>query len=256
MNHDQLASIQLAEQLLPTAVRQEYVTRTAQCVGRYDYYSCLRFWTWPLLKRYNPQLPELPNFKQTLPQGGNTFPLPEFPHFLELFQQFPSLSLPQITVQFPSFAGFGNLFGIEQNSMITASQPSVSLSTGSGFSSKDDEENFERKICEILKNITDERGTTPVLLTADNGTRLNLFPKVSDRQSYILRLAESLIPSPERGPFISKFYLCLNDRNTFVTCTKTVIWPTLNAHILKDMPEFPIKREQQQQQQLHSRLVK
>ncbi|XP_011701986.1 PREDICTED: uncharacterized protein LOC105458403 isoform X2 [Wasmannia auropunctata] len=81
----QLQILQMAEKLLPGEIRREYSDRMFSCVRRFEYFSCVKYFAWPMVKQYYPTLPAFPDYQSWYPS-------------IALYPQYP-------IVPFPSFAG-------------------------------------------------------------------------------------------------------------------------------------------------------
>ncbi|XP_077268939.1 uncharacterized protein LOC143900977 [Temnothorax americanus] len=82
----QLQILQMAEKLLPGEIRREYSDRMFSCVRRFEYFSCVKYFTWPMVQQYHPTLPAFPDYQSW------------YPGSIALYPQYP-------IVPFPSFVG-------------------------------------------------------------------------------------------------------------------------------------------------------
>ncbi|XP_031781367.1 uncharacterized protein LOC100679351 [Nasonia vitripennis] len=249
MNQDQIASIHLAEQLLPVKMRTEYVTRTVQCIQQFDYYNCMKYTTLPLVKQFNPF--DFSGIQDFLSNLGLPEP-PQFPNILELIQQFyagfPQFQLPE----FPSFPDFSNLFPFGQGTTTTTAKPTDESTTAStDTSSQDTKKNdtvLEGKIYNILKNVRDSMGPTPLSPATYTNRKVFLFPLMTEDQSKIFALAEGILPPIAREHLITNTYFCLNEKHEFTKCAELVMWPFIRGHV-SGLPEFPARDDSIESQQ-------
>lgn len=248
ISQEQMASIHLAEQLLPVNVRVEYVARMMNCIRQFDYYNCMKYATWPAVRQWNPSIPEFPDFQELVnnyaPQIAQFFnfvsqfqlPQYEFPQFQ--LPDFPTLSLPD----YPSFNPFP-----QQTPTISKPQVENPPEAVSEDSKKNDTL-LESRIYTILKNFRGSMGATPLSAPTYTNRKVFLFPLMTEEQSKIFAIAESIVPPIARETLITSIYFCLNDRNVFSVCARTVIWPSIKTYV-KGFPDFPTENDKFEIQQ-------
>lgn len=116
---DQLNSLYVAKQILPPQLRAEFTSQSLKCIREFNYYACMKYYTWPIIRQAQPTLPQFPDlaslfqipdfsqFFSQFPNLANLFQLPNFQ--LPTFQlpnfQLPNFQLPEF--QLPSFPTFG-----------------------------------------------------------------------------------------------------------------------------------------------------
>ena len=248
VTQEQIATIHLAEQLLPINLRAEYVSKTVQCISQYDFYNCFKYASWPVLRQFNPQLPPFPSLQEIINNIQSAFQQFQLPQFqwppnlnFSLSDFFSQFQLPQF--QFPPFQ-WPNLpsFVPGQQTTTTTSKPVEETPTNDPVTkskaSKLNNTELESKIYKILKNIRDSMGATPLSPATYTNRKVFLFPLMTEDQSKIFALAESIVPPLAREPLITSIYFCLNDKNEFSTCARTVIWPYIRSHV-KGIPDLP-----------------
>jgi hypothetical protein len=242
INSEQIVTIHLAEQLLPINLREKYVFNTVQCIGQFDYYNCMKYATWPVLKQFNPSIPNFPNFQDIISNFQNA----ELPQISNLFNYISQFQLPQFEIpqfQLPDIStfaipDFSVLFPfISQSSVpsVTVEPPSTDTIIGNN---KKNNTALESKIYKILKNTRNSLGATPLSPPTYTNRKVFLFPLMTEEQSKIFALAEGIVPPIARESLIISIYYCLNEKNDFSVCTKTIAWPYIRNYV-KELPEFP-----------------
>jgi len=245
---EQLLSIHMAEQLLPTSYRSEFVEKTVKCIQEFNYVTCIRYSTWPTVKQFVPSLPDIPNW---IPE--------QFPAiFSDIFSYFPEFQFPSI----PDFSSFIPGIGSGENTSPPTEQPSKPDSSNpegspgliptvlfrqSEISSKASSE-LENKITDILMKIRNSLKTTSENSHPIISGNVIILTTVTEKQINILRLAESIIPPLARAPLVTQVLSCLQTNNDFINCTRYVIWPTV-AFYAPNLPEFPNLPHNQQPKQ-------
>ncbi|XP_015602015.1 uncharacterized protein LOC107270997 [Cephus cinctus] len=203
---DQIRTVHIAEQFVPSPMRPEFTTKTFKCIQQYTYLSCVKYSMWPTVRQFFPGLPELPDFQGWIPE------LPEFPDFSEYLPQFPSFS---------DFSGI-----TEQTKESGVPTDSVKLI---------DPSQIEMKIQDILRNLYDSKKPVGDSLPL-NQTLLSLTV-LNERQLDILRLTQQLVEPFENSVVMTNVFLCIKQYNDFVGCTRQIIWPTVGKYVR--LPQFP-----------------
>ncbi|KYQ53056.1 hypothetical protein ALC60_07784 [Trachymyrmex zeteki] len=205
---EQLLSIHMAEQLLPIAYRPEFVQKTVKCIEEFNYVTCIKYSTWPTVKQF---IPNLPDISEWLPDW-------QLPDFFGLLPNF----------QIPNFSSI--LGGKKLSSRI----PTL-LSRQNEISSKAE---LENKVTEILTKVRNSLRATSKnshLIVSEN---VIVLTTITEKQLNVLQLAESMVPPPARAPLVVQVMSCLQANNDFLNCTRYVIWPTVALYV-PNFPEFP-----------------
>lgn len=235
---EQLLSIHMAEQLLPSPYRPEFVQKTVKCIQEFNYLTCFRYSTWPTVKQFNPTLPDLTGW------------LPDW-QFPEVFGSYvPELpSFPDLTSFIPSF---GSLVGGGSGAPSTEQPPQSGETTSTGqtsdqvptilfrqheLSSQASSE-LENRITEILTGVRNSLKAVPEYSPLIISGNVIVLTTITEKQVNILKLAESIVPPQARAPLVSQVLSCLQTSNDFVNCTRYVVWPTMALYV-SNLPEFP-----------------
>jgi len=244
---EQLLSIHMAEQLLPTPYRAEFVEKTVKCIQEFNYVTCIKYSTWPTVRQFVSSLPDIPNWitELQLSPFSNIFSyLPEF--------QFPNI--PDFSSFIPGIDSGGNTSPpTEQskpdsyNSKSSPNPIPTVLFRQSEISTKTSNE-LENKITDILMKIRNSLKTTSENSQPIVSGNVIILTTVTEKQINILRLAESIIPPLARVPLVTQVLSCLQTNNDFINCTRYVIWPTV-AFYAPNLPEFPNLPHNQQPKQ-------
>ncbi|EZA50725.1 hypothetical protein X777_10775 [Ooceraea biroi] len=242
---EQLLSIHMAEQLLPTPYRPEFVQKTVKCIQEFNYVTCIKYSTWPTVK----QFVSLPDISNWLPDGWQ---LPD------VFGYFPDFQFPN----FPDLSSFIPGLGSGGSTPPSTEQPSTP-DTSEGSSGQvptilfrqneipsEASNELENKVTDILMKVRNS-----LKVTSENpivSGNVIILTTITEKQINILRLAESIIPPFARAPLVTQVLSCLQTNNDFINCTRYVIWPTV-AFYAPNLPEFPnllhnqqLKQEDQQ----------
>jgi len=244
---EQLLSIHMAEQLLPTQYRPEFVEKTAKCIQEFNYVTCIKYSTWPTVKQFVPSLPDIPWIQDL-----------QFPSiFSDIFNIFQFPNIPDLSSFIPGIGSGGNTSPpTEQSSKPDNSNPQGSpaltptvMFRRNEISSKASSE-LENKITDILIKIRNSLKATsaenPQPIVSGN---VIILTTITEKQINILRLAESIVPPLARAPLVTQVLSCLQTNNDFINCTRYVIWPTV-AFYAPNLPEFPnLPRNQQPKQE-------
>ncbi|XP_044591552.1 uncharacterized protein LOC123269784 [Cotesia glomerata] len=185
----QLEILQLAEKFLPESLRQDYANRMYSCVTRFEYFSCIKFFTWPMIKQNFPALPEFPDYQSWYPASMNVFPgYPLIP-----FPDNPSKDgeLPEV---------------IEAEFKNRRPRP-------------------ETLIVHILKNTLDQQPRQQLLSSAVRLQDDNIKAMTKEQLASI-QMAEQLIPIEHRAEFVNTNVDCMRQFN-YLTCLRYVTWPTV-----------------------------
>lgn len=207
LTFDQLTILQMAEKFLPQALRREYSDKMFSCVRRFEYFSCVKYFAWPLVKQYFPALPAFPDYQCWYPIADLSPQYPIFP--------------------FPSFSEeIGELPEVVDADGTRTRKPRP-----------------EALIIQVLQNTLKEQpriSTSPSFLDQSMDTYITLIP---EDQLLTINMAEQLIPISYRPEFVQKTVRCMKEYN-YLSCFKYSAWPTVKRFIptLPDifslMPEF------------------
>lgn len=248
---EQLLSIHMAEQLLPVSYRPGFVQKTVKCIQEFNYLTCIKYSTWPTVKQFNPSLPDLSGW----------IPNWQFPDIFGYLPEFQLPSFPDISSFIPSILGGGG--GETQPttqrpaeppiqtpsrigstpSELTAGAPTILFRRNEGSSKLSNE--LENRVTEILTRVHNSlkviSDNSPLIVNGD----VIILTTITEKQTNILRLAESIVPPSARATLIRQVSACLQTNNDFSDCTKHIIWPTL-ARYISNFPEFPHSSATQQ----------
>lgn len=169
----QLQILQMAEKLLPGEIRREYSDRMFSCVRRFEYFSCVKYFAWPMVKQYYPALPTFPDYQSWYPS-------------IALYPQYP-------IVPFPSFEETsGELPEVVDADATRMRKP-------------------EAVIINILQNTLKEHAKAPspsIINNADSYVAI-----LSPEQLLSIQMAEQLVPIPYRPEFVQKTVKCIQELN-------------------------------------------
>lgn len=207
LTFDQLTILQMAEKFLPQALRREYSDKMFSCVRRFEYFSCVKYFAWPLVKQYFPALPAFPDYQCWYPIADLSPQYPIFP--------------------FPSFSeDIGELPEVVDADGTRTRKPRP-----------------EALIIQVLQNTLKEQpriSTSPSFLDQSMDTYVTLIP---EDQLLTINMAEQLIPISYRPEFVQNTVRCMKEYN-YLSCFKYSAWPTVKRFIptLPDifslLPEF------------------
>lgn len=264
LSSEQIATINLAEQLLPINLRSEYVLKTTRCISQFDYYNCMKYSTWPLIRQFNRQLPEFPNFQDLI----QNFQFPQIQDLFNFFSQFqfPQFQFPPFQFELPQFPDFSNLFpSAPQVPDVPAipevpsvpevpgtpevpATPDVPQIPGVNSTAKPPQDSgnnpnsnniaVELSVYKILKDVRDSMGATPLSTPSYANRKVFLFPLMTEDQSKIFALAESIVPPLARETLITNTFFCLSEKKMFSSCAETIIWPSIQYYV-KGLPPYP-----------------
>lgn len=231
---EQLLSIRMAEQLLPTPYRPEFVQKTVRCIQDFNYMTCIKYSIWPTVRQNTPGLPDItlwfPNL--SIPQVFGTLPsyLPNFSDYIPSFiSDLGGGGTTPSTEQPPQS---GDSTGQEQSGRF----PTI-LFRQHEISSKASNE-LENKITEILMKVRNSLKAIPENSQLVISGNVIVLTTITDKQINILRLAESILPPAARAPLVNQVFSCLQTNNDFINCTRYVVWPTMALYV-PNLPEFP-----------------
>jgi len=239
---EQLLSIHMAEQLLPIAYRPEFVQKTVKCIQEFNYVTCFKYSTWPTVKQFIPNLPDisewlpdwqLPDFFGLLPN----FQIPDFSSILGGSQS-PTLPIPPTLPNPPTTT----TPLVTENPSESAGTEKLSnriplLSRQNEISSKASSE-LENKVTEILTKVHNSLRATSKNSHLIVNENVIVLTTITEKQLNILQLAESMVPPPARAPLVIQVMSCLQANNDFLNCTRYVIWPTVALYV-PNFPKFP-----------------
>ncbi|XP_072748543.1 LOW QUALITY PROTEIN: uncharacterized protein [Anoplolepis gracilipes] len=184
----QLQILQMAEKLLPGEIRREYSDRMFSCVRRFEYFSCVKYFAWPMVKQYYPTLPAFPDYQTWYPS-------------IALYPQYPIVS-------FPSFVeSSGELPEVVDADATRMRKPKP-----------------ETIIINILQNTLKEHAKAPLPSVIHNTD--SYVAILSPEQLLSIQMAEQLLPISYRPEFIQKTMKCIQELN-YVTCIRYSTWPTI-----------------------------
>ncbi|XP_076545098.1 uncharacterized protein LOC143305421 isoform X1 [Osmia lignaria lignaria] len=193
LTSNQLSILQMAEKFLPEALRREYSDRMFSCVRRFEYFSCVKYFAWPLIKQYFPALPAFPDYQSWYP-------------IIDLTPQYPILP-------FPGFSeDVGELPEVVDADATRTRRPRP-----------------EAIIIQVLQNTLKEQpriSSSPSFL--DQST--DYVPLLPQDQLLTINMAEQLIPISYRPEFVQKTVRCMKEYN-YLTCIKYSAWPTVRQFI-------------------------
>ncbi|XP_011301730.1 uncharacterized protein [Fopius arisanus] len=184
----QLDILKMAEKFLPESVRQEYSSKMHSCVRRFEYFSCVKYFTWPMVKQYYTALPDFPDYQTWYPSTISVYPgYPIIP--------FPDLSdnngqLPEV---------------IEADGFIHRTPRPETI------------------IFQLLRNTVEEQ---PRHQAAAEIYALPDTSSITPEQLASLQMAQQLVPVAYREEFVDKTVKCIQEHN-YLFCTKYSTWPTL-----------------------------
>ncbi|XP_076626946.1 uncharacterized protein LOC143344619 [Colletes latitarsis] len=209
LTSNQLSIIQMAEKLLPLTLRQDYSDKMFSCVRRFEYFSCIKYFAWPMIKQYFPALPAFPDYQSWYP-------------VVDWYPQYPILP-------FPSPVGdIGELPEVVDADATRNRRPRP-----------------EVLIIRVLQNTLKEQpriSASTSFLDRSGDSYAALIPQ---DQLLTINMAEQLIPVSYRPEFVQKTVNCMKEYN-YLTCIKYSTWPTVRQFIptLPDisglLPDFQV----------------
>ncbi|XP_076183015.1 uncharacterized protein LOC143154876 [Ptiloglossa arizonensis] len=229
---DQLLTINMAEQLIPVSFRPEFVQKTVNCMKEYNYLTCIKYSTWPIVRQF---IPTLPDISVLLPD----FQIPGLPDIFNYVPEVPNI--PEI----PGLPDLGSYWpiGATPEQRVTGTPTFVLLKNSPEILKSSNE--VEAKIMETLLKVRDSipksTEVSPFILTGNVIT----FTTFTKSQLDILRVVECLIPSVARPALVTEVLVYLQRTDNFVDCARYVMWPTI-ARYVPNLPEFPIPRERKE----------
>ncbi|XP_026671680.1 uncharacterized protein LOC108627584 [Ceratina calcarata] len=192
---DQLAILQMAEKFLPEALRRDYSEKMFSCVRRFEYFSCVKYFAWPLVKQYFPALPAFPDYQSWYP-------------IVDLSPHYPIFPFPG------SLEDVGELPEVVDADGTRARKPRP-----------------EVVIFQVLQNTLKEQqsrtSTSQSFLDQSSDTHVALIP---EDQLLTINLAEQLLPISYRPEFVQKTVRCMKEYN-YLSCFKYSAWPTVRRFI-------------------------
>lgn len=243
LSPEQLLSIHMAEQLLPTPYRPEFVQKTVKCIQELNYLTCIKYSTWPIMRQLYPSIPDLSSW---IPD----WQIPDV--FTSYFPDFQLPNLPDLSSFIPGLGSGGGSEGgttTEKPSggSIPEEPPSrlstILLQQNKIFSNTASE--LENKVTEILTEVRNSMRTIPEISHSIISRNMIILTTITEKQFNILKLAESIVPPPARAPLVAQVLSCLQTNNEFISCTRYVIWPTVALYV-PNFPEFPDLSPKQQ----------
>ncbi|KAK0175360.1 hypothetical protein PV327_009114 [Microctonus hyperodae] len=196
----QIEILKTAEKFLPQSAREEYSNSMFSCVRRFEYFSCIKYFAWPMVKQYFPALPEFPNYQSWYPSTITVYP--DYPIVPFPFVQEENGQLPEVV----------------EAEAIRSRIPQP-----------------EALIAHILENTLNQQSRQP---TSSLITPSMIDAKyVTPEQLTSIQMAEQLIPEEHRNEFLTKTMECIKQHG-YLTCTKYLTWPAIR-NWQTQFPNFP-----------------
>ncbi|KAK0080058.1 hypothetical protein PV325_000485 [Microctonus aethiopoides] len=196
----QIEILKTAEKLLPESAREEYSNSMYSCVRRFEYFSCIKYFAWPMVKQYFPALPEFPNYQSWYPSTVIVYP------------DYPIVPFPYVQEE------NGQLPEVVEAEAVRSRIPRP-----------------EALIAHILKNTLDQQSRQPI---PSSITPSMIDAKyVTPEQLTLIQMAEQLIPEEHRNEFLTKTMDCIKQHG-YLTCTKYLTWPAIRQWQTQ-FPNFP-----------------
>ena len=203
----QLAILQMAETFLPESARRDYSDKMFSCVRRFEYYSCVKYFAWPMVKQYFPSLPPFPDYEGWYP-------------VIDVFPQYPIIPFPGFSEELAELPEVVDADGTRTKNL----RP-------------------ETLIIQVLENTLKQQPlvpSSPSFLDESIDRYITLIP---EDQLLTINMAEKLIPISYRPEFVQRTVRCMKEYN-YLSCFKYSAWPTVRRFIptLPDiftfLPEF------------------
>lgn len=199
LNPNQINLLQTTESYIPDSSRQEYTDQMFACIQKYEYFSCIKYIAWPVLKQYIPMLPEFPNYYLT----------PKTP------------AQPEVIA-----------YAVTRLNVNQVQEP---LNTDGAIIERPRPETL---ILRTLQNSLKEHPRLPTLQPSIlDLQKITINPELTDEQIASIRVAEQLLPVSLRPEYISKTISCVNEHDYFY-CIKYSTWPTIRQ-FQSNVPRFP-----------------
>ncbi|KAK1129645.1 hypothetical protein K0M31_019359 [Melipona bicolor] len=196
----QLAILQMAETFLPESARREYSDKMFSCVQRFEYYSCVKYFAWPLVKQYLPSLPPFPDYEGWYP-------------VIDVFPQYPIIPFPGFSEELAELPEVVDADGTRTKTL----RP-------------------ETLIIQVLQNTLKQQPlvpSSPSFLDESIDRYITLIP---EDQLLTINMAEKLIPISYRPEFVQRTVRCMKEYN-YLSCFKYSAWPTVR-HFIPTLPDI------------------
>ncbi|XP_043516958.1 uncharacterized protein LOC122532329 [Frieseomelitta varia] len=196
----QLAILQMAETFLPESARREYSDKMFSCIRRFEYYSCVKYFAWPLVKQYFPSLPPFPDYEGWYP-------------VIDVFPQYPIIPFPGFSEELAELPEVVDADGIRTKTLTP-----------------------ETLIIRVLRNTLKQQPfvpTSPSFLDESIDRYITLIP---EDQLLTINMAEKLIPISYRPEFVQRTVRCMKEYN-YLSCFKYSAWPTVR-HFIPTLPDI------------------
>lgn len=197
----QMKILKMGEKFLPESAKKEYSRQMYSCVRRFEYFSCVKNFAWPMMKQYFPALVEFPDYQSWYP-----IPITE-----TVFQGYPILPFPS------SPNNNGQLPEVVEADAIRYQilRP-------------------ETLIINILRKTLDHQSRQQVFTSVPFSEN---FRYITEEQLASIRMAEQLVPVNQRAEFVTKTIECIRDYS-YLTCTRYSMWPMLRQWV-PELPALP-----------------
>ncbi|KAK9298739.1 hypothetical protein QLX08_008040 [Tetragonisca angustula] len=196
----QLAILQMAETFLPENARREYSDKMFSCVRRFEYYSCVKYFAWPLVKQYLPSLPPFPDYEGWYP-------------VIDVFPQYPIIPFPGFSEELAELPEVVDADGTRTKNLTP-----------------------ETLIIRVLRNTLKQQPfvpSSPSFLDESIDRYITLIP---EDQLLTINMAEKLIPTSYRPEFVQRTVRCMKEYN-YLSCFKYSAWPTVR-HFIPTLPDI------------------
>ena len=196
----QLAILQMAETFLPESARREYSDKMFSCVRRFEYYSCVKYFAWPLVKQYLPSLPPFPDYEGWYP-------------VIDVFPQYPIIPFPGFSEELAELPEVVDADGTRTKNLTP-----------------------ETLIIRVLRNTLKQQPfvpSSPSFLDESIDRYITLIP---EDQLLTINMAEKLIPTSYRPEFVQRTVRCMKEYN-YLSCFKYSAWPTVR-HFIPTLPDI------------------
>ncbi|XP_076645865.1 uncharacterized protein LOC143355145 [Halictus rubicundus] len=206
---NQLDILLMGEKLLPQTLRQEYSDRMFSCLRRFEYFSCVKYFAWPMIKQYFPALPAFPDYQSWYP-------------VFDFYPHYPIYPFPPLSGE------VGELPEVVDADATRSRRPRP-----------------EAIIIQVLQNTMKEQprlSVTPSFIDQAADSYVALIPQ---DQLLSINMAEQLIPVAYRPQFVRNTVQCMKVYN-YLTCIKYSTWPAIRQFnptlpdIFGILPDFQI----------------
>ncbi|XP_043466038.1 uncharacterized protein LOC122500932 [Leptopilina heterotoma] len=206
----QMKILQMGEKILPISSRREYSDRMYSCIRRFEYFSCLRYFAWPMMKLYYPALPDFPEYEIL-------YPIPTFAEYPIL--PFPLEPLPEVIEADLTKRPDALILRLLREGVRPGLRPALSLSNST----------------ETLKLLEQMIKTLPSASKAVYTRPVALH--IPQDQLNSLYVAKQILPPQLRAEFTSQSLKCIREFN-YYACMKYYTWPIIRQ-AQPTLPQFP-----------------